>query len=189
MSSRARGLLPLLLLLLLAGLTFWLSQAVTGLPDKGNGTKRHDPDMFVDNFTAKQFGADGTVRYTLAARKMVHYPDDDTSHLTDVKFNATETGAPPFTATSDTGVLTQKGEEIFLRGNVILVREAAPPNSRIIVRTSYLHVIPDAGIAQTDQPVELRDASKIINAASMRVNNKIETITLTRVRASYAKAK
>lgn len=189
MTSRARHFLPLLLLMLLAAATFWLAQTVTGPPGKGDGAKRHDPDMFVENFTAKQFGVDGSVRYTLTAKKMIHYPDDDTSHLTAVRFNATETGAPPFSATSDTALLTEKGNEIFLRGNVVMVREAAPASSKVTVRTTYLHLIPDDGIAKTDQPVEIQDATTIIHAASLLVNNKIDTITMTRVRASYAKQK
>ena len=177
------------MLLLLAGLTFWLSRAVTGVPGKGDGAKRHDPDMFAENVNAKQFGVEGSVRYTLSARKMVHYPDDDTSHLSEVRFQATERDALPFSATSDTAWLTQNGDEVFLRGNVVMVREAGPTSSQITVHTTYLHIIPDAGIAETDQPVEIRDASGVVNAASMLANNKLGTIALTQVRAVYAKAR
>lgn len=189
MTTRASNWIPLLLLLLLAGATFWLSRAVTGVPGRGDGAKRHDPDMIVENFAAKQFGEDGQVRYTLAAKKMVHYPDDDTSHLTDVSFNAFEKGDPPFRATADTALLTQKGDEVFLRGNVVMVREAGPTSAELTVRTTYLHIIPDTGIAKTDQPVVLQDATTVVNAASMLANNKTKNIFLTRVNATYEKKK
>lgn len=185
MTARVGNWMPLLLLLLLAGATFWLSRAVTGIPAKSDGDKRHDPDMMVERFTAKQFGIDGKVRYTLSAKKMVHYPDDDTSHLTDVTLQAFEKDQPPLNATADTALLTQKGDEVFLRGNVVMMRVAGPTSSQITVRTNYLHMIPDAGIAKTDEPVIIQDASVVINATSMLANNKTQTIVLTRVNANY----
>ena len=189
MTNRAGNWVPLLLLILFAGTTFWLSRAVTGLPGKGDGATRHDPDMMVENFTAKQFGLDGQVRYTLSAKKMVHYPDDDTSHLTGVTLQSFEKEEPPLKATADTAMLTQKGDEVFLRGNVVMTRAAGPESSELTVRTAYLHVIPDAGIAKTDQPVVIQDAGSIINAASMLANNKTQTLALTGVNAKYAKQK
>ena len=88
-------------------------------------------------------------------------------------------------ATADTAMLTQKGDDIFLRGNVVMVRAAGPATSELTVRTNYLHMIPDAGIAKTDEPVIIQDASATINATSMVANNKTQTITLTRVNANY----
>ena len=187
MTTRVSNWLPLFLLLLLAAATLWLAHAVTGVSSKGDGATRHDADMVVENFTAKQFGEDGQVRYILAARKMVHYPDDDTSHLTDVKFQAFEKDNPPMHATADRALLTQKGDEAFMHGNVILIREAGPNSSKLTVRTNYLHIIPDTGVASTDQPLILEDANTIVSATSMLANNKTQTISLTRVSATYEK--
>ena len=189
MTTRASNWVPLLLLVLFAATTFWLSRTVTGIPGKGDGATRHNPDMMVENFSARQFGLDGRVRYTLSARKMVHYPDDDTSHLTEVTLQSFEKEEPPLKATADTAMLTQKGDEVFLRGNVVMTREAGPDSSKLIVRTEYLHMIPDAGIAKTDQPVVIQDASSTVKAASMLANNKTQTMALTRVNAIYAKQK
>jgi len=174
-------------LLLLAAATLWLARTVTGISVKGNGASRHDPDMIVENFTAKQFDKDGALRYTLAARKMVHYPDDDTSHLSDVEFQAFEQNSPPIHATANTGLLTQKGDEVFLRGNVILVKDAGPKSSKLTVRTNYLHVIPDSGIAKTNEPLVLEDAKTVVNADSMLADNKAQTMVLTKVNATYEK--
>jgi lipopolysaccharide export system protein LptC len=185
MTHRASNWIPLLLLVLLAAATFWLSRTVTGLAGKGDGAKRHDPDMMVENFTAKQFGEDGHLRYTLSAKKMIHYPDDDTSHLTEVILKDMENDKPPVTATADTALLTQKGDEVFLRGNVVMIREANKDLSRLVIRTDFLHVIPDTGIAQTDRPVVIEDAKTVIHAASMLANNKTQTISLARVNANY----
>jgi len=185
MTSRTTAWLPVGLLLLVAALAVWLNSAVQGVPPRNDGSKRHDPDMLVENFVAKQFGIEGKIRYTLAAQKMVHYPDDDTSQLTAPRFEALEQNAPPVSVTSQTAMLTQKGDEIFLYGDVVMVREATPTTSRITVHTSFMHLIPDSGIAQTDKPLVMEDANTIVNARSMLANNKLQTITLTQVKATY----
>ena len=55
------------------------------------------------------------------------------------------------------------------------------------LRTSYMHIVPDSGIAQTDQPVLMEDANATVQAASMFANNKLQTISLSTVRATYVK--
>lgn len=185
MTHRAGNWLPLVFLLILAGATLWLARTVTGVPARGDGALRHDPDMIVEDFTAKQFDKDGALRYTLAAQKMVHYPDDDTSHLSEVVFQSFEQNSPPIHVTADTGLLTKKGDEVFLRGNVILTKEAGPKSSKLTVRTNYLHIIPDTGIAKTNQPLVLEDAKTVVNASSMTADNKAQTMVLTKVNATY----
>src|SRR5438105_8621665 len=106
MKTRASNWIPLALLLLLAAATVWLAHTVTGVPIRSDGATRHAPDMIVENFSAKQFGENGDVRDTLAAPRMVHYPDDDTSHLTNIKFEAFERNNPSLRATADTALLT-----------------------------------------------------------------------------------
>jgi len=78
---RPTGWLPLAALALLVALTFWLNQLVQAPAPRLDGSTRHDPDLIVENFDAQKLTEDGTVQYTLAARKMVHYPDDDSALL------------------------------------------------------------------------------------------------------------
>jgi lipopolysaccharide export system protein LptC len=189
MTSRPTAWLPIGLLLMLAGLTAWLNNAVQDVGPRNDGSKRHDPDMRVENFIARQFGIDGKVRYTLAARKMVHYPDDDSSHLTAPNFQSFEQDAPPVTITADTATTTRKGDEVFLHGNVLMVREATANSSRLTLSTSYMHVVPDNGTADTNQPVVIRDDTSVVNAASMVANNKLQTLILSKVKATYVQKK
>ena len=185
MSFRVTAWVPVALLVLIAGVTLWLARTVTGVPPHEDGAKRHDPDMIVESFVAKQFGADGHVRHLLTATKMIHYPDDDSSHLTSVKFSGYEPGDPPVTITADTARLTSKGDEVFLYGNVVMVRAAAGKQSEITVKTTYMHVIPDARLASTDKPVTVEDADTRILAEGMVVDDKARSLAFTKVRATY----
>lgn len=55
-------LFPIVLLALLAGLSFWLQSAVNVEESRRDGKLRHDPDAIVDNFTVRRFDADGQIK-------------------------------------------------------------------------------------------------------------------------------
>jgi lipopolysaccharide export system protein LptC len=176
--------LPLGIMLLLAGLTFWLMRAIEvkqAEPDK----KRHDPDMIVENFTARQLGLDGGERYTVSARKMLHFPDDDSTELNSVKFSAKEKNDAPLLVTSERAKLTGKGDEIFFLDRVQLVREPFQGYQRLVGDTTYFHVIPDLGIGKTDRFISLKEGDNVMTAEGMEINNKTRVANLSRVKASY----
>ncbi|HEX7403833.1 MAG TPA: LPS export ABC transporter periplasmic protein LptC, partial [Usitatibacter sp.] len=109
---RPTSWLPLAALALLVGLTFWLNQLVQAPVARADGSLRHDPDLIVERFNAHKLGEDGKVLYTLVAKKMVHYPDDDSALLEDVTLEAFEPNQPKMTLTADHGRLEQKGERV-----------------------------------------------------------------------------
>ena len=101
---------------LLVGLTLWLNQLVQAPYSRADGKLRHDPDLVVENFSARKLGEDGAVLYTLAARKMVHFPDDDSALLESVKLEAFEPKQPRMTITAVQGRLEQRGDRVTVLG-------------------------------------------------------------------------
>src|SRR6187399_2940330 len=109
--------------MLLVGLTLWLNNLVQVPAARADGSMRHDPDLIVENFNARKLGLDGAVQYTLVARKMVHYPDDDSALLESITLEAFEPKQPKMTITAKNGRLEQGGDRVFIEGNVVVVRE------------------------------------------------------------------
>ena len=181
---RPTGWLPLAALALLVGLTFWLNRLVEAPVERADGSTRHDPDLIVENFDAQKFALDGTVQYTLAARKMVHYPDDDSAVLEAVRLEAFAPGQPKMTMTADRGRLEQKGERVLAEGNVVVVREADAKTERTKLTTDRLLVLPDDGIARTAAEVTLDSASSHAVATGMELNNHTRTLDLDHVHAT-----
>src|SRR5438046_10102462 len=68
---------PVLLLGCLAALTYWLDAQVQPPTAHRDGSSRHDPDLFLADFRAINFDADGKPIEALAAALGDHYPDDD----------------------------------------------------------------------------------------------------------------
>jgi lipopolysaccharide export system protein LptC len=182
---RPTSWLPLAALGLLVGLTLWLNQLVQAPYPRADGKLRHDPDLVVENFSARKLGEDGAVLYTLAARKMVHYPDDDSALLESVKLEAFEPKQPRMTITADTGRLEQRGDRVHIEGNVVVSREADARNEAARLTTDRLLVLPDEGIARTSTPVRFESASSRALAQGMEINNRTRILKLERVNATF----
>ena len=181
--------LPLAALLLLVGLTLWLDNLVQVPVARADGSMRHDPDLIVENFNARKLGEGGEVQYTLVARKMVHYPDDDSAHLEQVKVEAFEPRQPKMTATADTGRLEQGGDRVHIQGNVVVVREGDAKTGATRLTTESLTILPDSGIARTSSQVILENESGRMVGQGMEIDNKARTIRLERVRATFKPAR
>jgi lipopolysaccharide export system protein LptC len=177
--------LPLAVLALLVGLTLWLNQLVQAPVARADGSLRHDPDLMVENFNARKLGEDGQVLYTLAAKKMVHYPDDDSALLETLTLEAFEPQQPKMTVTADHGRLEQGGDRVWIEGNVVVVRAADDKDKVGPMRltTDNMLILPDAGIARTSSVVHLQSPTETAVAQGLELDNKARTLKLDHVRA------
>lgn len=186
MSDRFTTWFPIVLLTVLAGLTFWLDRVVRPVATGPDPVTRHDPDYIVDKLVALRMAASGTVKHTLYADKMIHYPDDDTTQLIMPRFVSHDATASPVTVSAKDGLVSSEGENIYFRNNVRVTRAAFADKSEMVMETSYLHVIPDQNIARTDQPVTITDANTVVHAVGLELNNETQVLKLlSRVKGTY----
>jgi lipopolysaccharide export system protein LptC len=186
MKERLRGWLPLLPLLLLLAATYWLNMQVQPTAAGYNKNLRHDPDYIIDNFTATSLDNQGKIRFVMSAKKMLHYPDDDTTQLTEPRLASMTSEYPPVRMTAETGEISSKGEDVYLRSNVVIVRPAYANKSELTFNTSYLHVMPNKNIADTDQAVTVTDANITHHAVGMELDNNAHVVKfLSQVRTVY----
>ena len=174
--------------MLLVGLTLWLNNLVQAPVARADGSMRHDPDLIVENFSARKLGEGGEVHYTLAARKMVHYPDDDSALLESVTLESFEPRQPRMTITADHGRLEQGGDRVWIEGNVVVTREGDGRTQPATLRTDNLLVLPDAGIARTKSKVVLESPTGGAVAAALELDNKARVLKLDQVRATFQPA-
>ena len=181
------ALLPPFLLLAAA---YWLNQLVQPLPPAMDSSKRHDPDFIVSKFIATTLNEQGTPRFKIAAQKMLHYPGDDSTHLEAPQLTSLHPDHPALYASAIKGTISGKGDEIFLHDEVKIVRAANAKQSELVFTTTYLHVIPDLDLADTDQLVTMTNAGNKINAVGMQMDNKARTVKLlAQVRSEHEPAK
>ena len=187
MKLASTRLFPLLLMLALAGATFWLERAVRDEERQHPSLRRHDPDYVVDNLKAVRFDPGGRPVSTLVAAKMVHYPDDDSTELLAPRVVQTKPDEPRITVSAERGALSRDGDEVFLYDNVQLVREAMRGRAEMRMRTSFLHLVRARSLVRTDREVLITEGGRELSGRGMEYHNdSVQLFLRERVRARFA---
>ena len=170
-------LFPLGLMLALALLTFYLERTVRE-EDAPPALRRHDPDYLVSNFTTTTYAGDGAVESVMSAARMVHYPDDDTTELFSPRVVQAKAREPRFSVRAERGQLSRDGDEIFLYGDVLLVRDAAAESPEARMTTEFLHVLRERSLVRTDRHVKIVEGSRSLSGRGMEYNNASRELVL-----------
>lgn len=189
MLNRSSIIFPIVLAGLMALFTFWIYQTVDEQAPKSDGSSRHDPDYIMDDFVTTQTDETGELRYVLAARKMMHYPDDDTTQLEQPAFTQYSTDKPYTKIKGQRANVSPDGEEIEIFDDVVVIREEFGGKGEMQVLTDKLTVFPNQDLAKTERPVIITQAPKtVIKATGMIYDKKKKTMKLLRnVNAHYEK--
>jgi lipopolysaccharide export system protein LptC len=173
----ATRLFPLLLMLTLALLTFWLERLVRVEPQL-QAQRRHDPDYTIERFTLVDYSRDGVPVGTLSAAKMAHFPDDDSTELLTPRAVQTKPGQARLTLSADRGTLSQDGSEMFLYDNVHMLRDAYAGQPGSEMSSNFLHVISARSLVRSDREVRIAEQGRSIVARGMEYDNQTGQLSL-----------
>jgi lipopolysaccharide export system protein LptC len=188
--DRFTAAFPLLLVAVLAALTFWLERLVQAPAPARDGSTRHDPDYIVDNLVGITMGPDGQRLHQLEASRMLHYPDDDSTHLESPRLQKFENDHLALSITAKAARVSSEGKTVDFDQDVRAVRAATKTQSELVLTTDHLHVVPDDDYARTDSPVKIVDANTQVTAVGLEFNNNARVVKLlSNVRGSYVKKK
>lgn len=177
---------PLLILAVLAGLSFWLDQATEVQLIKNDGKSRHDPDTVVDNLVVFRHGPDGVLKYKLVGTHMEHYPDNESSLVTAPHLTSYRPGAPDMLLSGQTATVTQEGKHVLVQGEVVVTRAAFADRAELVARTPELTILPDAGKAFNQHPVHITQGESWMKGIGVEVDNNLGTFSLaSRVTGEY----
>lgn len=160
-----RQLILALIMAAAGALAWWL------LPDDESAPATHEdrerkPDYTVDNFTATIMGEAGTPQRRLSARQLRHYPDDESSELERPVLTLFNDEGPPWFVRSHTGWVSDDGDRLILRGQVVIEREAGARTRPLELQTAELQVQPDDKYAETDTPVRATSDADWLTSAN-----------------------
>lgn len=186
MKTRVTHLLPLVLMGLLGLLTLWLQYAVQSGAAGELRPPEHEPDAIVENFTVQSLDTTGKLQYTFSAPKMQHFADDGTGEVLYPRVVQIGQGGGNFVATANRGTINREGEEAYLYGNVLILREATADEPELRARTEYLHVLAGEGILRTNQSVTISDGKSTLTGVGLIVNKNKQQFTLqSQVRGTF----
>jgi lipopolysaccharide export system protein LptC len=178
MRPRVTPLLPLALMAFLGLLTLWLQYTV--MEGSGGDAKPvgHDLDAVVENFTVQRLDRSGKLEYTLSAPKMMHFADDGSGEVLYPRLFQVADDGGNVIATANRGLINRQGEEAFLYGNVLLLREATPQRPEFRARTEFLHVLAEEGMLRTDRSVTISEGNSLLTGVGMEVNKNKQQFSL-----------
>ena len=180
MKDRASSLFPLVMLLLLAALTFWLNRVVQG--DNPRGPQRHDPDYWVERFEIRRFDLEGRLQHTLVADRLVHYPDDDTSIVSAP--HITYHQRPRSEMIARMAYIGRDGKEVDLVDEVRVIRQGVVGKSpSTVLEARTLKVFPDDEKASSNDPVVITQGKSVMRGTGLDIDNR-SGITVLRGRVT-----
>lgn len=172
------ALFPLSLLGALAALTFWLSYAIQLPNEDSEGKHRHDPDYFIENFSLRKLDPQGILHYSLTAKKMLHFPDDDSTIANQTKLVYTRPGRPLLTINADRATVNSDASEVRLYDNVRIHREATATQDFLTGTAPDLLLLPDEERARTASPVHIVQGRSQLDGTGMELDNAARTFAL-----------
>ena len=176
-------------LIIIALTSYWLKQEV----DKEYVNKKRDlnssPDFFLNNFTTTQTNKDGEIKYTLKAKEMKHYSYSEKAFLVQPFYTKYENGKPHTTIKSIAGEINNKGDEVFLKKNVVLIRLPTAKKKKMTLITDELNIFTKLDIVTSEKPVKIIQEPDIeIDGGGMKYDKKEGTIKLlSNVKVYYEK--
>ena len=178
---------PLILLGTLAGLTYWLKQAVE-LPVEGrpDGKLRHDPDMIIEKFRAATVDAQGKPLHYFEAEKLVHYPDDDTSEILRPRLRYTPSGQSEMRISAEKGHTKGKQDEVQLTEQVRVERLPTRETQGWVATMAELTAYPDAGLAKSDSPYVVTQGAAQLEGIGFHADKNAQILELhQKVRGTF----
>lgn len=171
------GSLPVLLLAVLAGLSWWLVRS-TPEPesDAPERALRHEPDYTMQHFAMSAYGADGRLQHRLAGEALRHYPDTQTLEIDAIRMVGFDTGGQLLRGRAERGWSREDGSELRLNGKVLIQRERllssnTPADDLVAGRLEFLgerlDVFPERKTLRSSLPVTLRDRRSEVHGGTL----------------------
>lgn len=170
---------PLIIVTLLAATTFWLERVVSNEIREGLGNKRHDPDQIVHQVSIDRFDNTGRRISRITASQLQHYPDDDTTELTNPVITLTRDERQTVIS-SKSGQADNASKIVVLRNSVQGNRAAGVNSAMQTLETEELTVLTDDEIARTDKPVRMTQGASTLSGIGAEWNNLTGVFTIHR---------
>ncbi len=171
------GSLPVLLLAVLAGLSWWL---VRSTPDPEaeapERALRHEPDYTMQHFAMSAYGVDGRLQNRLSGEALRHYPDTQTLEIDAIRMVGFATDGQLLRGRAERGWSREDGSELRLSGKVLIQRERllsqkvtadGVDEDRLEFLGERLDVFPERKTLRSSLPVILRDRRSEVHGGTL----------------------
>jgi LPS export ABC transporter protein LptC len=126
------------------------------------------PHYFFEDFTMRVMNKEGHRAYVLTGKNLFGYRDDDVdAHIEAPQLAIDAVAQPDWDVTANTGSITEGGDLVLLRGNVVLQQAGAPAERPMRVETEALDLHTIERIASTDAAVDITSPQWHVRSVGM----------------------
>jgi lipopolysaccharide export system protein LptC len=145
-----------------------------------------EPDAYMENVIATIFNKEGMPSMKIETPKMVHYADNDTTHISKPYITVYRESPEPWHINSDFAKATQGIEEILFWSNVVIHHEKDIDNPTTTMTTTSLTVFPNKQLAKTNEAITVTQPDSTLHAIGMFANMNDGTVKLlSKARGEY----
>lgn len=175
---------PIACMAVLALGTYWLVRSTPQAePAASPQAQGHEPDYFMDRFSARSYDAKGRLRSEISGQTSRHYPDTKWLEIDAIRIRSFDENGRLTTATARQGLTNEDASEVQLLGDAVVVREADnrladKPSPRMEYRGEFLHAFLTTEQVKSHLPVELIRGNDRFSANTLDFDNVEQTMVL-----------
>ena len=173
MANKLSTIFVLLLILIIAFITYWLKIEVEKELLIKNSKNGSGPTFYLKKFDSVQTKKNGDVKFTISAKNMKEFDYAEYAILSKPHFTRFKNSSPYSYIKSNSGKVISGGDEYLFSDNVILTRVATKKKKEMKLFTDQLDILPKMDIILTKKPVKIIQEPNIeIYGIGMKYDNK-----------------
>ena len=189
MANKLSTIFVLLLIIIIAFITYWLKTEVEKELLTKNNNNASGPEFYLKNFNSVQTKKNGAVKFIIKAKNMEEFNYAEYAILKKPHFIRYKNSKPHSFIKSNNGKVISGGDEYLFTDNVILTRIKTKKKREMRLFTDELDILPNIDIILTKKPVKIIQEPNIeIYGIGMKYDNKEGIIKLlSSVKVHYDK--
>jgi len=173
MANKLSTIFVLLLIFIIALITYWLKAEVEKELQIKNKNNASGPEFYLKSFNSIQTKKNGDVKFILSAKNMEQFDYAEYAILKKPLFTRYKNSKPHSFIKSNNGKVINNGDEYLFTDNVILTRVRTKKKREMKLFTDQLDILPKLDIVLTKKPVKIIQEPNIeIYGIGMKYDNK-----------------
>ncbi len=173
MANKLSTIFVLLLIIIIAFITYWLKIEVEKELLTKNNNNASGPEFYLKNFNSVQTKKNGAVKFIIKAKNMEEFNYAEYAILKKPRFTRYKNSKPHSFIKSNSGKVISGGDEYLFTDNVILTRIKTKKKREMRLFTDELDILPNIDIILTKKPVKIIQEPNIeIYGIGMKYDNK-----------------
>ena len=158
----------LLILSIIAALTWWLEDVVQTSHTEAARKESNRPDFYMQDFTMRDYSPLGELRRRGSGDSLLRYPKDDSLEIKKLAMQSYQQGKAPLSISANSASLTDDGQQIFLAGNVIIKQDKTQNQDSMLVTTEKLFIDSNRNYMETDVAINIKTGKHDVSGIGMQ---------------------